>query len=65
MTGKMQKFVCQYNFSIALEKINLKKSPWPPTCTYMCLVSQGSIPQFFFFFCFLQVRMQGFYMKHY
>ena len=49
MTGEMQKFVCQYNFSIALEKINLKKSPWPLTCTYMCLVSQGSISQFFFF----------------
>ena len=64
MTGEMQKFVCQYNFSIALEKIYLKKSPWPPTCTYMCLVSQGSISQFSFF-CFLQVRMQGFYMKHY
>ena len=25
MTGEMQKFVCQYNFSIALEKINLRK----------------------------------------
>ena len=61
MTGKMQKFVCQYNFSIALEKINLKKSPWPPTYTYMCLVSQGSTSQFFLFF--LQVRMQRFYTK--
>ena len=35
--------------SIALTKINLKKSPWPPTCTFMCLVSQGSISQIFGF----------------
>ena len=60
MTGKMQKFVCQYNFSMALEKINLKKSPWPPTCTYMCLVSQGSISQFFFFFVFFKLECRDF-----
>ena len=27
MTSEMQKFVCQYNFSIALTKINLNKVP--------------------------------------
>ena len=30
MTSEMLKFVCKYNFSIALTKINLKKSLWPP-----------------------------------
>ena len=30
MTSEMPKFVCQYNFSIAVTKINLSKVPMAP-----------------------------------
>ena len=62
LTSEMPKFVCQYNFSIALTKINLKKGPMAPYIvinTYMCLVSQGSTSQIFLFFFFFQVSMPG------
>ena len=43
MTSEMRKLVSQYNFSIALTKINLKKSPWPLNSlnTYMSCRVRG------------------------
>ena len=56
----MQKFVCQYNFSIALEKLNLKKSPISPPHVHTCVLWAKVPFHSFSFFCFLQVECRDF-----
>ena len=67
MTSEMLKFVCKYNFSIALTKINLKNSPWHPNCHEYIHVSckPGFYFTVFLFFFFFKLVCQRFYMKHY
>ena len=63
MTSEMLKFVCKYYFSIALTKINLKKSPWPPKMYILVSCKPGFYFTVFLFF--FKLVCQRFYMKHY
>ena len=66
MTSEMEKFVCQYNFLIALTKVNLKNVPQGPLTSHK-YIHVSRKPGFYFtdfLVYFLKPVYQGFYMKH-